>query len=175
VKLMRSQTREEKAALANELAIHCKFSHENCLRMIGYFATRTSVGIVMERCAGNLHDVSLSRRMPLAEALRTALGIARGMLHLHEKRVSHRDLKSANVLLDARGVPKVADFGLSKADTASVRGFGVGFAVGLCFFFFFLKNHFCLCHPLSVFCLFNTLKKPVFFLFFYIPLPTFST
>jgi serine/threonine protein kinase len=138
VKLMRSQTREEKAALANELAIHCKFSHENCLRMIGYFATRTSVGIVMERCAGNLHDVSLSRRMPLAEALRTALGIARGMLHLHEKRVSHRDLKSANVLLDARGVPKVADFGLSKADTASVRGFGVGFAVGLCFFF----NHF---------------------------------
>ncbi|CAD6252169.1 unnamed protein product [Miscanthus lutarioriparius] len=46
-----------------------------------------------------------------------ARGAARGLAHLHassEPRVLHRDIKSSNILLDARLEPRLADFGLAR-------------------------------------------------------------
>ncbi|KAM0907937.1 hypothetical protein ACQ4PT_015805 [Festuca glaucescens] len=40
-------------------------------------------------------------------------GICEGLLHLHDKRILHLDLKPGNILVDEHMVPKIADFGLS--------------------------------------------------------------
>lgn len=47
-------------------------------------------------------------------AARSALGVLAGLGHLHRLGVVHRDIKPANVLLQ-NGVPRLADFGISRA------------------------------------------------------------
>ncbi|KAF9967353.1 hypothetical protein BGZ73_000593, partial [Actinomortierella ambigua] len=63
---------------------------------------------------------------------RLASEIARGLAYIHQERVLHRDLKSANVLLTNRMEVKLADFGLAKvrsmasaASAANASGVGL--------------------------------------------------
>jgi serine/threonine protein kinase len=65
---------------------------------------------------GSLEDVlhDITRDLPWTTRISIGLQIALGMEHLHAKQMLHRDLKSANVLLDERLKAKVCDFGLAR-------------------------------------------------------------
>ena len=85
-----------------------------------YGAGTTASGdrfIVTELLAGGsledvLHDPQ--RDLPWHTRMKIALQIAIGMKHLHEMNMLHRDLKSANVVLDEEFRAKVCDFGLTR-------------------------------------------------------------
>jgi serine/threonine protein kinase len=53
--------------------------------------------------------------IPWADKLRILVGIAAGMTHLHSHGVAHRDIKLENILVTEDLIPKICDFGFSKA------------------------------------------------------------
>jgi serine/threonine protein kinase len=72
--------------------------------------------MVMECMEGPSVAQLLKERGALSEkeALDVALSIADALAYLHGKQIIHRDVKPANILLDASGAAKLADLGLVK-------------------------------------------------------------
>lgn len=103
--------------------------HENIIRILSSNILPVPY-IEMEYAPSSLAAISLP--VPEDEAVRILLGIARGLAYAHEKGIVHRDIKPENILLTAKGVPKITDWGLGKSvsDTrqSSVIGFSPAYA-----------------------------------------------
>ncbi|XP_015578590.2 lysM domain receptor-like kinase 3 isoform X2 [Ricinus communis] len=103
-----------------ELKVLTHVHHLNLVRLIGY-CVEGSLFLVYEYIEnGNLSQhLHGSGRDPLPWSTRVqiALDSARGLEYIHEHTVPvyiHRDIKSANILIDKNFRGKVADFGLTK-------------------------------------------------------------
>ena len=94
-------------------------SHPNILPLLGVSHSQNmfTVYILMERADMSLHQyLYREKRKPSPQQSHNwALQIARGLHHIHQHGLAHRDLKSANVLLFERGNKiKICDFGSAK-------------------------------------------------------------
>ncbi|KAA0054021.1 CBL-interacting serine/threonine-protein kinase 23-like isoform X1 [Cucumis melo var. makuwa] len=89
--------------------------HPNVIRMIEVMASKTKIYIVLEFVTGGeLFDKIVSRgRMKEDETRKYFQQLINAVDYCHSRGVFHRDLKPENLLLDANGVLKVSDFGLS--------------------------------------------------------------
>ncbi|XP_072951019.1 G-type lectin S-receptor-like serine/threonine-protein kinase At2g19130 [Typha angustifolia] len=95
--------------------------HLNLVRLLGFCSGGTRRLLVYEYMPNGSLDMQLFQNTPTVLDWNTryqiALGIARGLVYLHEKCrdcIIHCDIKPENILLDASFIPKVADFGLAK-------------------------------------------------------------
>ncbi|KAH9747987.1 CBL-interacting serine/threonine-protein kinase 23 [Citrus sinensis] len=89
--------------------------HPNVIRMYEVMASKTKIYIVLEFVTGGeLFDKIASRgRLKEDEARKYFQQLINAVDYCHSRGVCHRDLKPENLLLDANGVLKVSDFGLS--------------------------------------------------------------
>ncbi|XP_072069652.1 lysM domain receptor-like kinase 3 isoform X2 [Arachis hypogaea] len=119
-----------------ELKVLTRVHHLNLVRLIGY-SIEGSLFLVYEYIEnGNLSQhLRGSGREPLPWATRVqiALDSARGLEYIHEHTVPvyiHRDIKSANILIDKNYRGKVADFGLTKLTEVGSSSLPTGRLVG---------------------------------------------
>ncbi|KAI9095346.1 hypothetical protein K1719_026380 [Acacia pycnantha] len=119
-----------------ELKVLTNVHHLNLVRLIGY-CTENSLFLVYEFIDnGNLSEhLRGTGRDPLPWPTRVqiALDSARGLEYIHEHTVPvyiHRDIKSANILIDKSFHGKVADFGLAKLTDVGNSSLPTGHLVG---------------------------------------------
>jgi predicted Ser/Thr protein kinase len=88
--------------------------HPNVVYTYGLSVEEEKPYIVLEYCEGGSLDKLLANTLLNQNEQRAlVLGIAMGLVHLHENKIIHRDLASRNVLLK-EGKPKISDFGMSR-------------------------------------------------------------
>ncbi|KAM3350126.1 hypothetical protein ACQJBY_022742 [Aegilops geniculata] len=110
-----------------EVDIISRIHHRHLVTLVGYCVTENHRLLVYEFVSnGTLEHHLHGEGLPVMDwpkRMKIAIGSARGLTYLHEDchpRIIHRDIKSANILLDNAFEAKVADFGLAKLTNDSM-------------------------------------------------------
>lgn len=116
LKLPRSELQERtvlRRMFENEVSITVKLAHPMIVAAYDGYPTGSGAFLALEYCEGGTLDLLLLEKgkLPLEQACRLVLDVARGLAHTHERSVIHRDVKPANVFLTREGSAKLGDFG----------------------------------------------------------------
>lgn len=106
-----------------EVEIAARLEHSNIVAVFDSGRTREGHPYyVMEYVRGqDLEAYVRSRRPTVDRLLRLFLGVLAGVHHAHQHGVVHRDLKTANILVDGEDRPKVLDFGLARREVGTME------------------------------------------------------
>jgi serine/threonine-protein kinase len=117
IKRMHAQSPEEAAKrFRREAHLGASLNHPNIVSVFDIDTDGDDVLIVMEHVpGGTLKDALARGPLPHDAALRVLAGIAAAIDHAHQNGIVHRDVKPANILLDADGRAKLADLGIATA------------------------------------------------------------
>ncbi|MEW6338158.1 MAG: serine/threonine-protein kinase [Acidobacteriota bacterium] len=99
--------------LRREVRLGRSLRHPNLVRMFELIEAGDRLAVVMEHVpGGSLAQRASGGQVPVAEVVRFAGEVLAALEFLHGQGVVHRDVKPSNLLLDAEGRVRLADFGL---------------------------------------------------------------
>ena len=92
--------------------------HAHIIRMFDAKATKDRVYIFMEQALNDMKDWAADRagqgnRIPPKLIRRVACDILDALIHMHDRKVFHMDIKADNVMMFPHDRPKLADLGLA--------------------------------------------------------------
>ncbi|KAF7851937.1 hypothetical protein BT93_L1649 [Corymbia citriodora subsp. variegata] len=120
VKRISANSKHSERFFINEVKIIRRLIHKNLVQLIGWCHEHGEFILVYEYMPNGSLDCHLfgdRGALPWDTRYKIALGLALGIYYLHEEAghcVLHRDIKSANVLLDMDFKTKLGDFGVAK-------------------------------------------------------------
>ena len=112
-----------RARLLREARAAAQFEHPNIVRLYDIESEQDEDALVMELVAGQTVAERLRSGgpLPVEQALELLLGLTDALAGAHARGILHRDIKAANLMLDARGQLRILDFGLAKIGSAQPR------------------------------------------------------
>jgi eukaryotic-like serine/threonine-protein kinase len=121
LKVLRSEfvsTPDMAKRFKTEIKIARRISHKNVCRIHEYGEDGSLRFICMEFLEGtDLKQIlRVKGALDPAEAFDVAIQVAEGLSAIHDLGIIHRDLKTPNIMRDARGIVKLMDFGIAKAE-----------------------------------------------------------
>ncbi|KAA1068918.1 Protein kinase [Puccinia graminis f. sp. tritici] len=130
IKQMDLKVQPRKELIVNEILVMKESQHPNIVNFLDSFIVRDDeLWVVMEFMEGGaLTDVIDNNTMEEDQIASICFESCKGLQHLHNQSIIHRDIKSDNVLLDAQGHVKITDFGFCAklTDQKSKRATMVG-------------------------------------------------
>ncbi|CAL4137287.1 unnamed protein product, partial [Meganyctiphanes norvegica] len=117
--------------IIKEISIMKQCNSPYVVKYYGSYFKNSDLWIVMEYCgAGSILDIMRIRKKTLVEEEISAVlnATLHGLEYLHLRHKIHRDIKAGNILLNAHGHAKLADFGVAGqlSDTLSKRNTVIG-------------------------------------------------
>ncbi|XP_042406036.1 calcium/calmodulin-regulated receptor-like kinase 2 [Zingiber officinale] len=132
VKMLASDSTQGEKEFQTEVLLLSRLHHRNLVNLVGFCIDNSQRMLVYEFMTnGNLATLLYNdgpRILSWEERVQIAYDVSHGIEYLHEGAappIIHRDLKSANILLDMSMRAKISDFGLSKEETFDGRKSGL--------------------------------------------------
>jgi serine/threonine protein kinase len=111
--------------LRHEAQVAGVLSHPNIVTIYDAGEDQGFFYIAMEFVQGMTLDDRLARgSVPIEEAVKIIDQVGAGLDHAHARKVIHRDVKPANIILSPDGTAKVMDFGVAKLCSLNVTTSG---------------------------------------------------
>ncbi|KAK7407255.1 hypothetical protein VNO78_08998 [Psophocarpus tetragonolobus] len=121
LKMLKAGSGQGEREFRAEVDIISRIHHRHLVSLIGYCISEQQRVLIYEFVPnGNLNQHLHGSEWPIldwSKRMKTAIGAARGLAYLHDgcnPKIIHRDIKSANILLDNDYEAQVADFGLAR-------------------------------------------------------------
>jgi len=106
----------EEERFLEEARVLDRLRHPNIVQVNGVDKIEGHLLIDMEYVKGTNLQEYMRRvgRLPVREAVSIAVQIAGALDFAHQRRIVHRDVKPANILITEEGIVKIVDFGLAE-------------------------------------------------------------
>lgn len=104
------------AGIMQEIDLMKRLNHPNIVLFLGCERTGKKLNILMEYVPGSSLDALLNKFGAFSEEVVCAYTkqLLEALNYCHKNRVTHRDIKGKNILVDTHGNLKLADFGSAK-------------------------------------------------------------
>jgi protein-serine/threonine kinase len=108
IKQMDITTQPRPELIVNEILVMKESQHPNIVNFLDSFLVEKELWVVMEYMeGGKLTDIIENGTLSELQIAAICVETLKGLNHLHQKQIIHRDIKSDNILLNSKGHVKI--------------------------------------------------------------------